>query len=641
MNRRKTIASAVAGVVVVGAVGGGFAYTQHQGQLDEQARTAADRFASAWSRRDVKAIAYAGQPASQVATGFKSATQGLGKAPVKVTVTSLTRDGDTAKGNLSVAWTLAQGSAWKYTMPVSLQHGNATGSDPDAWAVVARKDASMWAPGVGADARLVAARTWGERGEILDRQGAPILPVGDVFDVVIDPARATDEVATALEGMTVSKPGTFVSKLNAAKASGSNAGIPVITYREADFRAKKPELDALKGVNYIPRRQPLPSADDRDFLQPMLGSYGAVSAETIKNGKGRYVAGDYAGTSGIQGRFDSVLGGTPGLKVTASDKPAVPLFEKPAVPGVPVKLTLDRKIQAAAQSALPAAASALVAVDVKTGDILAAANSPVGGFDRAIGGKFPPGSTLKVAATYSLLSKGLVSPSTTVPCPPKANINGVKIQNFEGESLGQVPFSTDFAHSCNTAFVALASSRLGNSDIHDAAKALGVGAGWAEHLGVPGAFAGSVPVSDSSGQRALTALGQANTEASPAAMAVMAGSVARGTYIEPALISTPPVPGASRAPKPLNASTVGELRQLMREVVTNGTAEGTMTGVRGGPVYGKTGTAEFGTQTPLQTRAWFIGWQGDVAFAVLVEEGKSGAEVAAPIAKTFLNNLAP
>jgi cell division protein FtsI/penicillin-binding protein 2 len=121
----------------------------------------------------------------------------------------------------------------------------------------------------------------------------------------------------------------------------------------------------------------------------------------------------------------------------------------------------------------------------------------------------------------------------------------------------------------------------------------------------------------------------------------MAASVARGTYIEPALISTPKVAGANRAPKPLNASTVGQLRNLMRQVVTSGTATSRMSGVKGGPVFGKTGTAEFGTQTPLQTRAWFIGWQGDVAFAVLVEEGKSGAEVAAPIAKTFLNSLAP
>jgi cell division protein FtsI/penicillin-binding protein 2 len=643
MSRRKIITSVVAGIAVVSVGAGGFAYLQHREQvrLDSEARATADRFASAWSNREVNAIAYAGQPAGQVAAGFKTATSGLGKAPVKVTVSSLTRDGDKATGTLSVAWTLAQGSAWSYKMPISLQHGdaqggNAAGSGSDGWAVVAREGATMWAPGVSPDAKLVAARTWGQRGDVKDRNGAPILEVGDVFDVAIDPTRATAESITALESVVEGTPGSLVAKLNAAKASGSNAAIPVIAYRQDDFRARKAALDALVGVVYPPRQQPL--APSRTFAQPLLGGYGAVTAETVKNGKGRYVAGDYAGLSGLQGKYDSVLAGTPGLKVTASDKPDVPLFEKPAVPGTPVTLTLDRKTQAAAEAALPEVPSALVAVDVKTGELLAVANSPELGFDRALGGKFPPGSTLKVATTYSLLGKGL-SPSTVVPCLATSNVGGLKVRNYEGEVLGQVPFSEDFAHSCNTAFVGLAAGRLGNSDIHDAAKALGVGADWAKHLGVPGAFAGSVPVSDSTGQRAMAGLGQANTEASPASLAVMAASVARGTYIEPALIRTPVVPGADRTPKPLNPKVVGQLQQLMSQVVTSGTATKAMTGVAGGPVYGKTGTAEFGTQTPLQTRAWFIGWQGKVAFAVLVEEGKSGAEVAAPIAKTFLNNL--
>jgi cell division protein FtsI/penicillin-binding protein 2 len=119
----------------------------------------------------------------------------------------------------------------------------------------------------------------------------------------------------------------------------------------------------------------------------------------------------------------------------------------------------------------------------------------------------------------------------------------------------------------------------------------------------------------------------------------MAASVARGSYIEPALIRTPAVAGADRAAKPLNAKAAGELRDLMRLVVTDGTATKALRSVTGGPVFGKTGTAEFGTESPPATRAWFVGWQGKVAFAVLVEEGKSGAQVAAPIAKTFLNNL--
>jgi len=381
-------------------------------------------------------------------------------------------------------------------------------------------------------------------------------------------------------------------------------------------------------------------APSSTFARPLLGSYGPATAETIKNGKGRYVAGDYAGLSGLQGQYDAALGGTPGVQVTASDKPDVLLFEKAAVDGAPMTLTLDAKTQSAAEAALAgsgAVPSALVAVDVATGDLLAVANSPSFGMNRALLSSYAPGSTLKVATTYSLLTKGL-SPSKPVLCPPAVVVDGLTMRNYEHERLGLVPFSVDFAHSCNTAFVGLAAT-MGDSDVHDAALALGVGAGWAKHLGIAGTFGGSVPVATSKTEKAATAFGQAKTSVSPAALAVMVASVARGSYIEPALISAPAVAGADRTPKPLDAKAIAELQSLMRLVVTNGTATGVMKSVIGGPVYGKTGTAEYGSGNPPATHAWFVGWQGPVAFAVLVEQGKSGATDAAPIAKAFLENL--
>jgi len=633
MSRRIIIASVVAGVVVVSAAAGGFAYVNHREQirLDADARTAADRFAGAWSRRDVLKVGYAGQSADQVAASFKSTTAGLGSAPVKVTVTSLTRDGDRAKGSLSVAWTVAEGETWAYSMPISLQRNTI-----ELWDVVAKEGASMWAPGLDVKAKLVASRTWGKRGDVLGRDGTPILAVGKVYDVAIDPVRASAATVVELEKVVDESAGKLVAKYNTAKASGSKAPIPVIAYREADFQARRTQLDALVGVIYPPREQPL--APTSTFARPLLGSYGPVTADAIKNGNGRYVAGDFAGLSGLQGQYDAALGGTPGIRVTVSDKPDAPLFEKAAVDGAPMTLTLDTKTQSAAEAAVAgsrAVPSALVAVDVATGDLLAVANSPAFGSNRALLGRYQPGSTLKVATTYSLLAKGL-SPSTPVPCPKSTVVDGFTVKNYEGEAFGKVLFSQDFAHSCNTAFTQLAAT-MGNSDVHDAAAALGVGAGWEKHLGIAGTFGGSVPAATTKVERAATAFGQAKTEASPASLAVMVASVARGSYIEPALIRTPAVAGADRAPRPLDAKAAGELRNLMRLVVTNGTATAVMGSVPG--VYGKTGTAEFGTNNPPATRAWFVGWQGTVAFAVLVEEGKSGATVAAPIAKAFLENL--
>src|SRR5665648_866476 len=116
MSRRSIIASVVAGVVAVSATAGVFAYVKHREQvrLDLAARTSADRFAGGWSHRSIHDLTYAGQPADQVAASFKSTTAGLGNAPVKVTVTSLTREGDKANANLSVAWTVARGTTWAY-----------------------------------------------------------------------------------------------------------------------------------------------------------------------------------------------------------------------------------------------------------------------------------------------------------------------------------------------------------------------------------------------------------------------------------------------------------------------------------------------------------------------------------------------
>jgi cell division protein FtsI/penicillin-binding protein 2 len=629
MKRRNIVASAiVAAVLAAGIVG--FVIHQGQARLDREARASADRFASAWSHRDVHALTYVGQPADRVAASFKTTTQGLGSAPVKVSVTSLTRDGDKAGAKLSVAWTVAGGVTWKYPMTVDLQHNRA-----GAWAVVTRNGATMWAPGVRAGSKLVAQRTSGTRGEILDRNGVALASVGKVRDVTIDTARASEqtvrEVAALIPEVDAN---ALVGKYRAAKAAGSVAGIPVISLRAARFDAIMPQLEALIGVVYPSREQPLAT-----LARPLLGSYGPVTAEGIKKGKGKYVAGDYAGTSGLQGQYNKVLGGTPGVKVTASDAPTKPLMEKAAVNGKPMTLTLDTKVQKAAEDALTrtgAVPSALVSVDIASGELLAVADSPTYGTDRALVNHYAPGSTLKVATTYSLLTHGL-SPETPVSCPGTLVVEGFTTKNFQDEAFGPVPFSKDFAESCNNAFVTL-SAKMGDSDVRDAATALGIGAGWAEHLGVAEAFDGSVPVSKGRLQRANTAFGQAQTSVSPAALAVMTSSVARGSYVQPALIRTPTVPTADRTPKPLDDKAAGELRKLMRLVVTEGTGK-SINGVSGGPVSGKTGTAEYGSGTPPKTHAWFVGWQGNVAFAVLVEDGKSGGSVAVPVAKAFLQNL--
>jgi cell division protein FtsI/penicillin-binding protein 2 len=277
-----------------------------------------------------------------------------------------------------------------------------------------------------------------------------------------------------------------------------------------------------------------------------------------------------------------------------------------------------------------------VAVDVRSGEVLAVANSPTSGFDRALTGHYPPGSTFKVATSYAYLTRGITTPPAKVPCPASVTVDGRKFTNFAGESVSGSPtFFQDFTISCNTAFVGL-SGELGENDLTTAAKALGIGAGWGDTLGVSGTFAGSVPATTGGTDQAAASIGQGRVEVSPVALAVMAGSVGRGTFVPPVLVRG----GAgSTRPAPLDGTAVGQLRSMMASVVSTGTGT-VLRNTPGGPVRGKTGTAEHGNDPEALPRTWFAGYQRGVAFAVLVEEGKSGGTVAAPVAKKFLTDLA-
>jgi cell division protein FtsI/penicillin-binding protein 2 len=637
MTKRTVVGTVVAVALVAAAAGGGWWwYDQGQRKADQAARDEVASFAAAWAKRSVEGVSFEGTTGAAAQKDFTATTGGLGTGPVTVVPGDVRRSGDTATATLDVTWNLAGGVPWTYAVPVTVSRVGGG----DSWAVDVPTDRSPWHPELKAGDKLTASRTWGERGDLLDAKGKPLMPMGKVYPVQIDPGRATAETVRALEKIVDEPAGSLVAKLEAAQKSGSKAPIPVITYRKSDFDARRDKLDALQGVIYPAREQPL--APSRTFGQPLLGSFGPVSAEMVDKGKGRYAVGDFAGTSGLQGQYDSVLGGTAGVKVVSSGRPSTPMFEKAAVDGKDVQTTLDPAVQTAAEKALTGTKdipSALVAVDVRTGGVLASANSPALGFDRAITGRYPPGSAFKVATTYALLTGGKVTPTTPVSCPQTLTVDGRSYKNFEGGAISNPTFAEDFAQSCNTAFIQLA-AKLGDDDLAKAATALGIGTGWGKALGVANAFDGSVPTNNGKTDKASASIGQGRNLVSPLTLAQMAANVARGSTVPPSLVTEPkPEAEIDRTPKPLDTKVVNQIRTLMRGVVTGGSGTA-VKDVPGGPVHGKSGTAEFGDKNPPETHAWFIGYQGNVAFAVLVEKGRSGGSVAAPIAKTFLTELA-
>jgi cell division protein FtsI/penicillin-binding protein 2 len=104
------------------------------------------------------------------------------------------------------------------------------------------------------------------------------------------------------------------------------------------------------------------------------------------------------------------------------------------------------------------------------------------------------------------------------------------------------------------------------------------------------------------------------------------------------LVTEPKDATPSPAQVPLPAGEINTLQTLMREVVTDGTGWRAQV-TPGPPVSGKTGTAEFGTDDPPRSHAWFVGYQGDLAFAILVEGGEFGGETAVPIAVDLLTRI--
>ncbi|WP_324911057.1 penicillin-binding transpeptidase domain-containing protein [Baekduia sp.] len=126
-------------------------------------------------------------------------------------------------------------------------------------------------------------------------------------------------------------------------------------------------------------------------------------------------------------------------------------------------------------------------------------------------------------------------------------------------------------------------------------------------------------------------IGQDRITATPLAMASVAATVADGRRRSPRLLAD----DRSVTGPPLPSSELAPLRSLMRGVITHGTGASALAGAAG-DVIGKSGTAEFGAGDPPPTHAWFIAARGDLAVAVLVERGRSGGAVAAPLVARFL-----
>jgi cell division protein FtsI/penicillin-binding protein 2 len=556
----------------------------------------------------------------------------MGGARALVSVLGVRGVGERMVARLGWRWRLPSGRSWSYGADAVLVRA------AGRWRLVWSPRLLQPALRTGGSLRLLVGRP-GRRAPILGGDGSRLIALRQVVKVGIEPSRVRQlgQLAQTLQRLL----GVDAHELvKAVRAAPPSAFVPVITLLRSDYQRLRSLIHPLPGTVFSTGMQQMPPA--AGFASALLGTVGLPTAQIITQSNGRVRAGAWIGLSGLEQTYNRQLAGQPALTVqlisSQHSRPRT-LYQAPAEPGRPLRTTLELAAQQAADAALAGSASptALVAIRISSGAVIASAVGPdPGGYNIAFQGEYPPGSTFKIITALALLEHGL-QPTATVACPANVTIDGKSFHNAEQEVLGRISLATAFAASCNTAFAQLA-ARLPGSILPHTAHLLGLGQPL--RLGTP-AFAGSVPAPRDPVELAAEAFGQGRILVSPLAMAALAAAVARGRYQPPHLINNPGVSQPAVGPA-LPTRPISALHSMMRQVVTSGTA--TLLATQPGqPVYGKTGTAEYGTNNPPHTDAWFIGYQGDIAFACLVAQTTNGfgGTIATPIISHFLATLQP
>ncbi|MFG2624404.1 penicillin-binding transpeptidase domain-containing protein [Streptomyces sp. NPDC048473] len=455
------------------------------------------------------------------------------------------------------------------------------------------------------------------------------------------PARAQEVLRNFTSGLDISKP-----ELTPARATTEDDG----TVRVA-FTAKMP----VTGLGTWTYRSQLPVREQKNgawkvgwslsLVHPHLSDTAKFRLEredtpepkvTDRNGTSltgdahpslqpvlTQFAGGGSGPRGAVRLVDRATGEVEGTETTFGKKDGQPS-------GKPVTTTLDATWQAAADKALAETAggknASLVALRVDNGEVLAMANSPATGFNRAVSGTYAPGSTWKIVTSSALLLKNAVAPDDVVDCPKYLTV-GKEFHNVETSEFPGATFREDFTKSCNTAFISLR-GKLGDTELGDVAREyFGVGQEW--HVGIP-SYDGSVPVPKDETEKAASMIGQGRIQANPLIMASVTATAASGRFHQPTI-----VPGGkdTTSTKPLPSAVVTRLRALMRATVTDGTAH-VLADLPGG-IGAKTGTAEVSEDEP--NNGWLVARRGNVAVACVVEQGVTGGGSAGPILHSLLS----
>lgn len=504
-----------------------------------------------------------------------------------------------------------------------------------------------------------------DRGKIVDRYGQ-VLAANQITRSLYlyprDQSKADWEKSAESLGKTLAiEPKKILDELEKA---GYQSAVPVRVYRNL-----KPEaFVALAEGARIPG---LEIQSDASRVYPngaiaahLLGYISEATAEDVKKHPD-FPAGMIVGQMGIERSADDELRGTWGnrlIEVDATGKELHVLGIQQPVQGQPLQLTLDLKLQKAAELALAGRRGAAVVMDTKTGAILAIASAPTFDpnlFTRRISQRdwdnlqsddkplinralqaYPPASTFKIVSTVAALQSDQYEPASTLPTFDSINVGGT-IFHEHGRSHGTIGFKDALAVSSNTFFYQVG-LKIGPEVIKKWGQNLGItrspldldGGGPGGYLPTPASKEKDYKEPWYAGDAVTTAIGQGLVQVTPLEMAVMISTIAnKGRRVKPHLLASQTnLPQMQPEDTGIYPSTLKILKEGLIAVVNEGTGQSLSDGSIP-PTAGKTGTAEVSSGADNSV---YVGYgpveNPQIAVAVVVENGGFGATSAVPIA---------
>ncbi len=520
------------------------------------------------------------------------------------------------------------------------------------------------------------------RGSMLDRDGRVLVDNYPSFSVLLlrdAPTQVENllpQIADGL-GMTLDE---VRQQIEAAKAMPKFQ--PIIIKPEASqsdiafIESHRADIPVLEMLMVYRRRYPRDS-----FLAHVSGYVGEVSPEQVEDSNSKLRPGGIVGKTGLERQYNDILMGTDGLRrviVNSVGKEVGRLEQQDAIPGKPIKLTIDYDLQVAAEAALNGRKGAVVVLDPRTGDVLSMVSRPAYDpndfavsishdewaklnndpdrplLDRAIQAQLAPGSVFKIIMATAMLESRVLPENYTVFCPGYASFYGRTFHCWDKRGHGTVDLHKAIVHSCDVFFYNVGKD-LGIDRISYYATQLGLGRRTG--IDLPSEETGMMPSEEwkqrvyhqkwYAGETISVSIGQGAVVTTPLQLARTIGGIATGgIFKQPHLLMTnQPVPEVDF---PLQESSVEQVTQGMYGVVNEGGTAGLIK-LQGVELCGKTGSAQVisneGKQraqrsSDLNDNAWFVGYaprrNPEIVVSVLVQGGEHGASAAAPVARDII-----